>query len=755
MAQITNSFEGIAAGATLSNANTGTGGNAFDLFSIGRGSAVTATNSQFMHGSSSAAISTGSAGNPASFGWSTSFGTQTTHFGRIYVRLTALPGTSDAFVEFLNAGTFVAGIQLTNTGILSVQNAAFSAVHNFSTVHSLSTWYRWEWKLVNSASVGQIILSMYAGDSTTAIETYTSPASQNFGTQVTQYSFGWNNGHPSQPLTYVDDVGLSTTALLGPASVPVALTDKAAAAEALSVSIGVPGTPIPVADAAAATEAISYAVSLSQTPRDVAAAADGLQVTIGGAPAPTPSATSLKPANPVFIRSQMPVMHVQNLLTGQWIHRDVQGVQNPSITWALNTADAFTCSLAPPRKDLLDASGNFLLAAWRDAVYLEENDEIKFGGILTACAANGISMGLTAMGFSGYPNGMIYEGPDYNVTKIEALDVYRYIWTYLQSQPGGNLGVRVDATKSGFLLGNQTPPGTAAVLYGPGPFTAGHTFIWVSPTLAGSFSANDVIVVNGDQYTVKTVEQNSSGNPTGKLNLTGPLRITYYTGQPVIQLQALQPFQMYWYNSTDLGQELASIQQEAVFDVREIHTWANAAKTAVVHRITFGVPRIGSRLQNLRFAEGENIVQPAQMSDGGSYANAVVGLGAGSGSAMIRANAENASTGRIRRNLTYTDQTVNTEARASAKAFKVLASVQNPDTVTQIVVKNHPNAPFGSFIPGDDIPVMVASGGWRKTTIWSRITSMTQDPTTNLMTISLARSDSFTYMAETGQAGTL
>jgi hypothetical protein len=49
---------------------------------------------------------------------------------------------------------------------------------------------------------------------------------------------------------------------------------------------------------------------------------------------------------------------------------------------------------------------------------------------------------------------------------------------------------------------------------------------------------------------------------------------------------------------------------------------------------------------------------------------------------------------------------------------------------------------------------MLASG-WRNTVIWSRIVSMTQDPTTDLMTLALARSDSFTYQAETGQAGTM
>ena len=50
---------------------------------------------------------------------------------------------------------------------------------------------------------------------------------------------------------------------------------------------------------------------------------------------------------------------------------------------------------------------------------------------------------------------------------------------------------------------------------------------------------------------------------------------------------------------------------------------------------------------------------------------------------------------------------------------------------------------------------MILASGWRHTTIWWRITAMTQDPTTDLATLTLARSDSYTYIAETGQSGTL
>jgi hypothetical protein len=607
------------------------------------------------------------------------------------------------------------------------------------------------------------------------------------------------------------------------AAVTTRPADLAGAADSISVVSS--GPTASDAEVAAAVEDFQVAQNVPVTRQDIAAAADALTVNIGGAPAPTPG-TAIKLASPAFIRSQMPRMHIQNLITGAWFHRDVQGVISPSITWSLNSPDAFTCTLAPPRTDLMDASGNAVMLEWRDALYLEEADEIKFGGIITQSTIQGAAWQLTAMGFAGYPTGMPYEGADYVRTRIDALDVVRYMWNWLQSQPGGNLNMDLGTAKSGFLLGAQVDPGVTSelgrdaqagdssiwignaeafnrnetitisgqpytvtnVIHNPPGHATGQMFIspnlqephkqhepvtQTSPVFAtlarpapsgannvwlgtsAPFASGELITIAGDQYTINQVNTDSNGTPTGQVTLTTSTRKAYAQGVSVYQVRTVNPFELHWYNSTDIGGEISSIRDEAIFDWREMHTWGDAARKTVRHQLVFGVPRIGGRLQNLRFAEGENIVEAVTMArDGTRFANNVIGLGAGTGSAQIRVTAADASTGRLRRTYVYTDQTAYTNARMSAKASKVLTSMKNIDSVTSVVVKNHPNAPFGSFGPGDDIAVMIGSG-WRNTTIWSRITAMTQDPTTDLMTLSLARSDSFTYQADTGLAGTL
>jgi hypothetical protein len=619
---------------------------------------------------------------------------------------------------------------------------------------------------------------------------------------------------------FVSDLAAAREALTASVAAPVA--EAAGAAETFSVVISGPTTN--VSDIAAAGEDLSIAIQQPVTARDAAGAVDGLTVVIGGAPAPTPG-TAIKLANPAFIKSGMPRMHVQNLLTGQWVHRDVQGVTQPSITWALNAADAFSCVLSPPRADMMDASGNAIITEWRDAIYLEEYDQIRFGGICTQSSMSGGQWTLTAMGFQGFANGAPYEGDDYVVTKTDALDVVRYMWNWLQRQPGSNIGLELGTTKAGFLLGAQVEAGVTMTTAADAK--AGQGYIWVgnaqalnrneqitingipytttnvvhdknnvatgqvyitpvlgeahkqgepvvqqSPTYAtlardaaaGSstvwfgtsapFAADENITINGDAYTINQVLTDTNGHPTGQVSLKSNTRRAYAKGVPIWQVRTITPFELHWYNSTDIGSEMGSIRDEAIFDWREVHTWTNAAKAAVRHQLVFGVPRIGGRL-NVRFAEGENIISGVTVTrDGTKYANNIIGLGAGSGTAQIRQTASDLNTGRLRRTYIYTDQTANTNPRMISKANKILTAMKNIDTVTQIVVINHPNAPFGSFAPGDDIPVQL-SQGWRNTTIWSRITQMTQDPTTNLMTLTLARSDSFTYIPDTGMAGSL
>ena len=64
----------------------------------------------------------------------------------------------------------------------------------------------------------------------------------------------------------------------------------------------------------------------------------------------------------------------------------------------------------------------------------------------------------------------------------DALDVFRHVWEHIQAQPGANLGLTLEADKSGVLLGRQSADkwttiteGAKAALTTPG---AGFKLVW-------------------------------------------------------------------------------------------------------------------------------------------------------------------------------------------------------------------------------------------------------------------------------------
>lgn len=550
-----------------------------------------------------------------------------------------------------------------------------------------------------------------------------------------------------------------------PAAGMVFLDDQAGAPDTFASSGG--GVAVSLADVGAGVDAVASGGSPGYG--DTAGAADGLSVSgtivITFSPAaPSPVVTgqtahevsevpvTLPPASPVFILSQMPVMYLQNLLTGQWIHRDVYNVTQPSVTWNLNAPGTFTVTLTPPVAALLDKTGNPAMDIWQTACYLEEAGEIRFGGILTDMSPQGPALGLTFTEFSGYASGMPYEGVTQTKTDYDALDAVRYIWAWLQSQPDGNLGFVLDSTEAGTNIGATRPLSTETLLSAPAD--PGDFKISIVPLGAGqgpSAWTRKALIQIGS--TVGVVESATSDSIT----IGGDGIASYQPAGSVVGLVGPEtPYVLAWYNSTDCAQEIASIQSEVPFDFYEKHSWTDATKTGVSHRLHFGVPRIGARRSDLRFAEGENIIVPATGSrpaQTGIYANNVVGMGAGQGSATVR-SAATIRDGRLKRTYVYQDQTINRKDRLASRVAAVMASVRLPDTVTSIQVINHPNAGFGTFHVGDDILPILASG-WRNTAIWSRITSIQQDPTTQVMTIGLARSDSFTYVTQTGTGGTI
>ncbi len=228
--------------------------------------------------------------------------------------------------------------------------------------------------------------------------------------------------------------------------------------------------------------------------------------------------------------------------------------------------------------------------------------------------------------------------------------------------------------------------------------------------------------------------------PSGNLNLT----VDTATHSAVIIGTAAAPYELDPWNNTDCGSEISTLLATIPAEMTEAHAFT-ANGEAVTHTLAFGIPRVGRRRDDLRFVEDENVAAIIPLArDGASYANGVSATGSGTGSAAPQVTLA-VDDGRLRRIAIWQDQRITTTDVLKPMAQRVLAAKQNMGGAASAVITNHPNAPAGSIATGDDILVQFVSGWEAGQAIWHRVTALTLEPETGLTTLTLARSDSFSY----------
>ncbi len=197
-----NGFEGVAAGTTLSTSNSGGAGQtAFDYVGIGSGGAITYDTSQFMHGSSSIKLLPGgSASLNVQYGGTGGQSFNATRLAaRGYFRFSAAWTAGTPLISITNtSGARVCAIYAGADNKISVRDSSATLWSPASTLPA-NTWLRWEvYVEIGAAGTGKLKFAVYAGDSTTPLETYTNTTTANMGTaQIATCVFGNVNANAS------------------------------------------------------------------------------------------------------------------------------------------------------------------------------------------------------------------------------------------------------------------------------------------------------------------------------------------------------------------------------------------------------------------------------------------------------------------------------------------------------------------------------------------------------------------------------
>ncbi|TQF05570.1 hypothetical protein E6W39_29240 [Kitasatospora acidiphila] len=141
-------------------------------------------------------------------------------------------------------------------------------------------------------------------------------------------------------------------------------------------------------------------------------------------------------------------------------------------------------------------------------------------------------------------------------------------------------------------------------------------------------------------------------------------------------------------------------------------------------RIVLDSPRLGTRRADLVFATGVNIIdKPTAAADGDQYAQVLVALGAGDGSAKVRTT-DAIRDGRLRLEAVLDRPSITDRTALAALARTERIRRSQLAQVTEITVHDHPAAPIGSWQVGDDVRVQIHEpridfDGWRRIVGWT------------------------------------
>lgn len=188
------------------------------------------------------------------------------------------------------------------------------------------------------------------------------------------------------------------------------------------------------------------------------------------------------------------------------------------------------------------------------------------------------------------------------------------------------------------------------------------------------------------------------------------------------------PVKINWWSTDDVGGYIDTMAKATPFDTLEDHHWED---DQVRHFVKIGVPSIGNRKDDLRFVLGENVFKmPSETYAGEDVATEVWVFGSGEGRDRVRGVAGVVVENSVRRVIVIDDKTITSKELAYARASQELFFHQ-PDTpgagIAELVIRNHPNAPLGSYDVGDEIRYS-GDHDWGTVDIWVTILKLTARP---------------------------
>lgn len=470
---------------------------------------------------------------------------------------------------------------------------------------------------------------------------------------------------------------------------------------------------------------------------------------------------------------------LQSVPDGEFIDLDVP-LTNVSVTKSISSPGSITGTIPVVYAALRKSNNELAIQEWGTVLHIEEDGEILQSGIIDALEIDGQSLTIQAGGFSMLPTDLPWTGKDRNYISADPLDVLRDIWAHIESFKNGGLGVTVDPLKSNKRVGiPETPTYTKAVaaeknaqaryvneqqratvltaavdlakktLFQACKVSPVGQVILSASAPSGNKKVRGNLWLESDQdnapaHIPKTDWVKITRNTVIDARIADYLMATKRATEHKTVLSAAKtlasntttarkdlsdeqavPLTLAWWQTDNLATVINDLVDDTGFEYAEHSYWSG---DTIKHQLKLGTP-LGGRKNDLRFEIGVNVTSSPRISLD-DYASEVLMFGAGEGSSRIRGHIT-APTNRLRRVAVRTDQGITSKARAENAARPLLRDFSGDRSIDALTVNDHPLAPLGTFLPGDQIRVTGNAGWAQDIDMWVRIEELTSTPDSN------------------------
>lgn len=473
----------------------------------------------------------------------------------------------------------------------------------------------------------------------------------------------------------------------------------------------------------------------------------------------------------------------QRATTGEFLDFEVPFLTRSELSWSLSAAGFLKGTVPSGVATMTAPDGRPLFEEWNTLLYAEADGEIRWGGIVIRSEIKGDAWNIEAATFATYPHGIPFLD-EYYAAETDPADIIRLIWQHVQGFDSGNLGVVVTGQTPVKVGSKSESVANAAATAYSNAKTAYETERDKYTQLRdlATEASSTLTAKRRDLTNAKAAltEAKETKNPTqiaaaqnqvnAAQDAVNSAQATYDTRNAAAKTQADVrdrakaaqdaandrkkaatkdmkedggAYKLLWWEAPDCGDAIAKLAKDVPFDFTERHAWA-ANKTAITHEISVQYPRAGRRRDDLAFIVGDNITsQPEPQSNGDDFANTVFGLGNGEGPDMLQTTAAN-DDGRLRRVNVLSSKDTKILSTLQAQTRNELLKAASGLSIGKVTVRDHMNAPIGSWDLGDDILIQAEIPFLGRIALWHRIVAwtLTSDSTA---TLSLERSESFTY----------